>query len=87
MFDFPGGADRFTGYTNRDSIYTVNSYGFDPKEWIPTDGPLPSSDPFYAGDYAPHVMGDKVVFTTGGCFRVPNDHDTYSMDQQVAGSH
>ena len=64
MFDFPGGADRFTGYTNRDSIYTVNSYGFDPKEWTPTDGPLPSSDPFYAGDYAPHVMGDKVVFTT-----------------------
>ena len=59
MFDFPGGGRDF----NRDSIYIVDSRGAELKEWAPADAPT-SSDPFYVGDYAPDVMGDKVVFTT-----------------------
>ena len=59
VFDYPGGGRD----DNRDSIYIVDSNGVELKEWALADAPS-SSSPFYVGDYAPDVMGDKVVFTT-----------------------
>lgn len=65
MFDFPGTRrDPATGEEQRDGIYIVDSDGVELKEWTPADAPLQSSDPFYAGDYGPDIVGDKVVFTT-----------------------
>lgn len=64
VFDFPGtGRDPSTGKYQRDSIYIVDSHGVELKEWTPADAPS-SSNPFYVGDYAPDVIGDKVAFTT-----------------------
>ena len=63
MFDFPGVTDPTTRARHRASIRTVDSHGVELKEWIPADAPS-SPSLFYAGDYAPDVMGDKVVFTT-----------------------
>ena len=48
---------------DRDTILIVDSHGVELKEWTPADAPS-SSHPFYVGDYAPDVMGNKVVFTT-----------------------
>ena len=64
MFDFPGvGVDPITQDYRRDSIRTVDSHGAELKEWTPAGRPMVPRR-FYAGDYAPDVMGDKVVFTT-----------------------
>ena len=46
----------------RDSIRIVDSHGLELKEWIPEDAPSPG--PFRSSDYAPDVMGDRVVFST-----------------------
>ena len=62
MFDYPGETDRFTGDWHRDSIYILNPHRVSLKEWTPAEAPSPGR--FYAGDYAPDVKGDKVVFTT-----------------------
>ena len=64
MFDFPGtGVDPITEDYSRDSIRIVDSHGLELKEWTPADAPSWSSG-FHDSDYAPDVMGDKVVFTT-----------------------
>ena len=63
MFDFRGVTDPTTRDRHRASIRTVDSHGVELKEWIPADAPS-SLGLFYVGDYAPDVMGDKVVFTT-----------------------
>ena len=63
MFDFPRGTDPTTRARHRDSIRIVDSHGVELKEWTPADAPS-SSSLFYDSDYAPDVMGDKVVFTT-----------------------
>ena len=64
MFDFPGtGVDPITEDYSRDSIRIVDSHGLELKEWTPADAPSWSSW-FHDSDYAPDVMGDKVVFTT-----------------------
>ena len=64
MFDFPGvGRDPAIGGYRRDSIHIVDSDRVELKEWMPAEAPS-SSNRFYVGDYAPDVMGDKVVFTT-----------------------
>ena len=64
MFDSLGtGVDPITEDYRRDSIRIVDSHGLELKEWTPADAPSWSSG-FYDSDYAPDVMGDKVVFTT-----------------------
>ena len=63
MFDFPRVTDPTTRARHRASIRTVDSHGVELKEWTPADAPS-SSSLFYDSDYAPDVMGDKVVFTT-----------------------
>ena len=63
VFDFPGiGSGPSIRDDSRDSIRIVDAHGLELKEWIPEDAPSPG--PFRSSDYAPDVMGDKVVFST-----------------------
>ena len=61
VFDFSSYGTEFG--PNRNSILIVDPHGVELKEWTPADAPSWSSE-FYDSDYAPDVMGDKVVFTT-----------------------
>ena len=63
VFDFFSYNNEIDFELPRKSIFIVDPHGVELKEWTPADAPS-LSDPFYDSDYAPDVMGDKVVFTT-----------------------